>query len=263
MSEIRLMSLEDWDEFHKMDLEIFPNDVMREESFRRSIEGNGFFALTLDGQIIGNLLLTRFGKDMGYLNRIGVTKEHRGKSFGSKLIEYAIDWFHKQGGVYTVQLYADLNDAAQGLYKKHGFTKAGTTLHYFVPYSSIKPKMKFNCQELQEDEIEQVGDKFPTIPSEVIRRYLTSNEYYVLTLKDKSGSIEGFCRFTPSFPGCMPFEITSVECFDDFLAGLMKFKLPEHDYCRVTFTDIPKLAELCENRGYRLHHRLYKMLLEL
>ena len=153
--------------------------------------------------------------------------------------------------------------AAQGLYKKHGFTKAGTTLHYFVPYSSIKPKMKFNCQELQEDEIEQVGDKFPTIPSEVIRRYLTSNEYYVLTLKDKSGSIEGFCRFTPSFPGCMPFEITSVECFDDFLAGLMKFKLPEHDYCRVTFTDIPKLAELCENRGYRLHHRLYKMLLEL
>ncbi|MGY5871842.1 MAG: GNAT family N-acetyltransferase [Candidatus Thorarchaeota archaeon] len=257
------MKEEDWDEFHKMDIEIFPDDVMREESFRKSVEGKGCFALTLDRQIIGNLIVTRFGKDAGYLNRIGVAKEHRGKGFSSKLMEYALNWFHKQSGISTVQLYADLNEAAQGLYRKHGFTKVGATWHYFVPYNSIRPKMKFTCREIQEDEIELVGSKFPSIPPELIRRYLTSNEHHVLTLKDKSGNIQGVCRFTPSFPGCMPFEITSVECFDDFIAGLMEFKHPEHDYCRVTYTDIPKLAELCENRGYQMHHKLYKMLLNL
>jgi ribosomal protein S18 acetylase RimI-like enzyme len=263
MLEIRHMKEEDWDEFHKMDIEIFPDDVMREKSFRNSVKGNGCFALTLDRQIIGNLIVTRFGKDTGYINRIGVTKEHRGKGFGTKLMEYAIDWFYEQGGIRSVQLFADLNEAAQGLYRKYGFTKAGTTWHYFVPYDSIKPNKKFTCHEIQEDEIELVGAKFPSTPPEVIRRFLNSNEYHILTLKDERGNIEGFCRFTPSFPGCMPFEITSVECFDDFIAGLMEFKLPEHDYCRVTYTDIPKLAELCEKREYRMHHTLHKMTLQL
>ncbi len=263
MLEIRHMKEEDWDEFHKMDIEIFPDDVMREESFRKSVEGNGCFALTLDRQIIGNLIVTRFGKDIGYLNRIGVTKEHRRKGFGSKLMEHALDWFHEQGGSSTVQLFADLNEAVQGLYRKHGFMKEGTTWHYFVPYNSVRPNGKFTCQEIREDEIELVGGKFPSIPPEQIRRYLASDEYHILTLKDKSGNIEGFCRFTPSFPGCMPFEITSVECFDDFIAGLLEFKLSEHDYCRVTFTDLIELAELCEKREYHLHHRLHKMSLQL
>ncbi|MHA2359780.1 MAG: hypothetical protein ACXAB5_05880, partial [Candidatus Thorarchaeota archaeon] len=54
-----------------------------------------------------------------------------------------------------------------------------------------------------------------------------------------------------------------VECFDDFLNGIKKFSLPEFDYCRVTFTDIPELAELCTKREFRLHHRLHKMTLAL
>jgi ribosomal protein S18 acetylase RimI-like enzyme len=263
MPNIRPMKAEDWEEFHKMDVEIFPDDAMEEESFRKRVDGDGCFVLTLDGQIIGNLIVNRFGKDGGYLGRIGVVEAHRGKGFGSVLLDYALDWFHKEGGIRTVQLQADLNEAAQGLYKKYGFKKAGTTFHYFVPYDSVEPQQKYTCQEIQEDEIESVGKQFSSIPAEVIRRFLASDDYHVLTLKDMNGNIEGVCRFTPSFPGCFPFEITSVDCFDDFVAGLMEFKLLEHDYCRVTFTDIPELAELCEKREYRLHHRLHKMSLQL
>jgi hypothetical protein len=179
------------------------------------------------------------------------------------LMDYALDWFRKQESIKTVQLQADLNEVALGLYEKYGFKKVGTTWHYFVPYDSIKPKQKYSCHEIQEDEIESVSKQYPSLPREIIRRFLASEEYHVLTLKDKSGRIEGVCRFTPGFPGCFPFEITSVECFDDFIAGLIKFKLPEHDYCRVTYTNIPKLAELCEKRKYRLHHKLHKMTLQL
>ena len=263
MSDIRPMKAEDWAEFHQLNVEIFPDDEMREDSFRKRVDDDGFFALILDDEIIGNLILTRFGKDGGYLNLIGVAKEHQGKGFGSKLMEHALDWFRREGGIKTVQLYADLNEAAQGLYRKHGFTKSGTTWHYFVPYNSVKPKDKFTCHEIEEEEIESVAEMFSSLEAEVVRRYLEREENQFLVLKDKKGNIHGACRFTPSFPGCMPFEITDIECFDDFMAGLMKFKLPEHDYCRVTFTDIPDLAKLCEEREYRLHHRLHKMTLKL
>jgi predicted GNAT family acetyltransferase len=217
----------------------------------------------LDDKIIGNLIVARFGKEEGYLNRIGVAKEHQGKGFGSKLMEYAIDWFRQEGGIKTVHLHADLNEAAQGMYRKHGFTKIGTTWHYFVPFDSLEPIQKYTCHEIQDDEIDSVGSRFPSIPPETIRRFLTNEKQHVLTLKDENENIAGVCRFTPGFPGCFPFEITNIDCFDDFVFGIKEFSIPEYDYCRVTFTDIPELADLCEKRDYRIHHILYKMSLEL
>ena len=264
MPDIRPMKPEDWDEFHEMDLELFPDDSMRENWFKARTERDGVFALMQDGRIIGNLIVARFGQDEAHLGRIGVSKSHQGKGFGSMLMEYAIDWFDKQGGIRAVYLYTqDFNETAQGLYKKYGFKRAGTTWSYYVPYDSIEPEKKYTCEKIQEDEIDSVGSKFLSMPAEQIRRFLTYDEFLVLTLKDRSGSIEGACRFTPSFPGCFPFEISSTECFDDFIEGLMKFKLPEHDNLRVTFTDIPDLADICEQREYRLHHRLHKMSLQM
>ncbi|MFX1607075.1 MAG: GNAT family N-acetyltransferase, partial [Promethearchaeota archaeon] len=216
------------------------------------------------GRIIGNLIVARFGEDEAHLARIGVSKSHQGKGYGSLLMEHAIDWFHEQGGISAAHLYTqDFNKTAQNLYKKYGFTRAGTTWHYFVPYDSIESKKKYTCQEILEEEIDSVGDRFPSLPPEQIRRFLTYDEYLILTLKDLKGDIAGVCRFTPAFPGCFPFEITDVNGFDDFVDGLREFKHPEHDYCRVTFTDIPQLAKLCERRNYRLHHRLHKMTLSL
>ena len=85
----------------------------------------------------------------------------------------------------------------------------------------------------------------------------------MLTLKDKNSRIVGACRFDPQFPGCFPFEIAETESFDDFINGLRSHSLPTFDYIRITFTDQPKLAELCEERGYKLHHRLYQMMADL
>ncbi|MHA3964622.1 MAG: GNAT family N-acetyltransferase [Candidatus Thorarchaeota archaeon SMTZ1-45] len=264
MPDIRPLKAEDWDEFQVMDKDLFPDDAVEEEWFKKRIERDGAFALIQDGRIIGNLIMSRFGEDEAHLGRIGVSKFHQGKGYGSMLMEYAIDWFREEGGIRKVHLYTqDFNKSAQNLYKKYGFKRAGTTWHYFVPYDSLEPKNTYTCQKIQEDEIDSVGSMFPSLPGGQIRRFLTYDEHLVLILKDLNGYNVGVCRFTPAFPGCMPFEITNIECFDDFIEGLKEFKLPEHDYCRVTFTDIPELAELCEARDYRLHHRLHKMTLTL
>jgi GNAT superfamily N-acetyltransferase len=258
------MITDDWKEFHEMDVDIFPDDSMEEDSFGKRVQNDGCFVLGLDECIVGNLIVGPYGENEGYLGRIGVAKAHQGKGYGSMLMEYAIDWFRKQGGIDSVHLYTqDVNKVAQELYRKFGFQKSATTWHFFVPYNMLKPTRECACQGIEEKEIEPVGKKFPSLPATQIRRFLTDEEYRILTLKNKSGSIVGVCRFTPSFPGCMPFEITDVSYFDDFVAGLAKFGLPEYDYARITFTDIPQLAKLCEKRGYRLHHRLHKMTLAL
>ncbi|MFW9798214.1 MAG: GNAT family N-acetyltransferase [Candidatus Thorarchaeota archaeon] len=263
MVEIRQAIGEDWETFHKMDIEIFPEDALWEDSFWKRVEDDGFFILEMDKEMIGYLMVQRYGKEEGYVGRIGVVEAHRGKGFGKVLMNYGIDWFRKQGNIKAVHLQADLNEAALGLYKKTGFKKVGTTWHYFVPFDSVEPKGEYSCYEIQENEIDTVANIFHSTPAEQIRKFLSADDVHVLVLKDSEGHIEGFARFSPKFPGCFPFEMTSTDCFDDFVSELRKYSLPEFDYVRTTFTNIPELAEICEKRNYRMHHKLHKMTLNI
>ncbi|MGY5876208.1 MAG: GNAT family N-acetyltransferase [Candidatus Thorarchaeota archaeon] len=263
--KIRTMILEDWSTYKEIDKDIFPDDVQDEEFFTKQLEREGFFALELNGELVGMLKLALYGEDEAHLARIGVASEHQGKGFGSILMEHAIEWYRDHGGVNRVHLYTqDFNTTAQGLYAKFGFNVSGTTWHYFVPFDSLKPNGKFSCQKILDEEIDPVGEQYDdTLPAAQIRRILANDENHVMTLKDSEGNVVGASRFTPGFPGCFPFVLDKIESFDDFLAGLQPFSLPEYDYVRVTFTDYPDLAQVCEEREYKLHHRLIKMTLNL
>ncbi|MFX0124598.1 MAG: GNAT family N-acetyltransferase [Candidatus Hodarchaeota archaeon] len=260
---IREMAVEDWNIFHQLDLAIFPDDSIPEDWFKKRVKRDGFFALVFEGQIVGQLILALFGENEGHLGRIGVDQNYQGEGYGNLLMKHAIEWFQKQK-IGQIHLYTqDHNKSAQNLYKKFGFTISGNTWHYFVPFDSLRPLNIYTCQEILEDEIDPVGEKYAdTLPAAQIKRFLSYDDFHILTLK-KNGEIVGACRFTPSFPGCFPFVLDDTDSFDDFLIGLKPYSLPVYDYIRVTFTDYPKLAELCEKRMYKLHHRLFKMTLTL
>ena len=133
-------------------------------------------------------------------------------------MNHAVEWFKNPGDIKKVHLYThDHNVVAQSLYKKFGFRKSGTTWHYFVPFESIKPLGEYSCQEILADEIDFIGERYPSLPAAQIRRYLenTQTKQHVLTLKDREGNIVGVARLTPSFPGSFPFEISGVDGFDD------------------------------------------------
>ncbi|MFW9839143.1 MAG: GNAT family N-acetyltransferase [Candidatus Thorarchaeota archaeon] len=261
---LRPMTEEDWDQLREMEKEIFEEDPFTEDQFYHRIERGNFFALEMEGKIIGELALERFGADGANLGRVGIAKSHQGQGLGSYLMECTMDWLRSEKDITKVHLYTqDYNKVAQSLYKKFGFEVSGTTWHYIVPFASLQPVRKYTCQEITEDEIETVAEAFPTLPAIVIKQYIESDLYHVLTLKDKEGQIVGACRFTPSFPGCFPFEITNTDNFDDFIAWIEEHSLPEFDYVRTIFTDNEELAELCGNHSYPLHHRLYKMTLNL
>jgi ribosomal-protein-alanine N-acetyltransferase len=263
---IRPMRVEDWEALHKMEQETFKDDSVSRDQFMRSISTRYFAALESDGQLVGQLTLSRFGEDEGVLNRIGVAKSFQRRGLGSYLLKHAIEWLEKQGDISVVHLYTqDYNIPAQSLYKKFGFEISGTTWHYFVPFATINPNERYSCQQIRDDEIDYVGEQYPTLPATQIRNYLEDEvtKYYILTLKDMEGKIKGTARFTPSFPGSFPFEISGREGFDDFMKGIEKLSLPEFDYVRTVFTDNPELAGLCDERNYHLHHRLYRMSLNL
>ena len=260
------MRIEDWEAVYEIEQEIFKEDSVPRDRFINSVSGRHFVALEIEGQIAGELTLSRFGTNEGILNRIGVAKSFQGRGFGSYLMKHAIEWFDKEGDISTVHLYTqDYNKTAQSLYKKFGFTVTGTTWHYFVPFTTLKPEERYSCQHILEEEIDYVGKQYSTLPAAQIRNYLEDKltKYYILTLKNKEGKIIGAARFTPSFPGSFPFEISGREGFDDFMKGMENLSLPTFDYVRAVFTDNPELSGLCDERNYHLHHRLYKMSLNL
>ena len=262
---IRKMRLSDWERFHEISTDIFGDEEIKEDWFARRIDQGGFFALEVGGHLSGMLFVAPFGDDGGYIQSVGVAREQQGKGYGKLLMEHALEWFKSKGTVRYVHLFTqESNATAQGLYTQFGFKVGGTTWHYFVPFNSLTPQGNFTCQKILEEEIDSIGDRHNDIlPATQIRRFITRDEQLVLTLKDKKGTIIGVTRYSPKFPGCFSFIIDNMSGFDDFISGLQQFSLPEFDYSRVTFTDYPELAKICENRGYKLHHRLFKMTLNL
>ncbi len=255
------MKRNDWPEFHRFDEEIFPEDMASQGGFMERVKQEEFFALKApSGQIVGQLILGQFGDNQGWLKRIGVAVSMQQRGLGTKLMDFAFKWFQEQRTIKKVILYTQHDNVpAQRLYSRFGFKIAGTTWHYFVPFKSLKPLGRYKCQLIQPEEIEAAGEQYNrSLPAAQIRRFHEEDQL-IVTLKDQSSRIVGICRFSPRFPGCFPFEIDHLESFDDFVEGIQRYARPEFDYIRLTFTANAELAQLCKSRGYRLHHKLFKM----
>ncbi|MFX1565639.1 MAG: GNAT family N-acetyltransferase [Promethearchaeota archaeon] len=259
---IRPMRNDDLTTFQQIDAKIFDvNDQLSEEFFLQRVQMPGFFALeTKTGGQIGYLILGQFSDEIGHLGRIGVKKSMQSQGIGSYLMEFALNWFLQQEKIQEVQLYTQVDNLhAQGLYKKFGFQVIGQTLHYFVPFDSLTAKGSFSLQLAQPEEFSRIADLFPkALPIGAIRRY-HKKEQPIYILRDVSDNIVGAARFTPSFPGCFPFELNTILGFDDFVFGFQPLCVPPSEFLRITYHENEQLAQLCETRHYKLHHRLFRM----
>ncbi len=257
--KIRAIREDEWEDLHNLDSEIFlKDDQLDERYFYQRVNRPGFFVLiSKTGLFLGYLVLGYYGADIGNLNRIGVRKSHQRKGFGTILMKFAFDWFRKQKDIKRVQLYTQVdNFQAQGLYTKFGFNIVGHAWHFLVPFRSLHPSGKYTLSLIQQKEIEHVAGLFPnSLPSLLIKQYLETKQL-VFTLKDQNGYVVGATRFSPTFPGCSPFELQQLESFDDFVIAFQKKCEPKSEKLHVTFIGNDKLAKLCEKRQYHLHHKL-------
>jgi GNAT superfamily N-acetyltransferase len=87
------------------------------------------FVLRRNGAIVGmiNLLFTISTAEGGFvmlLEDLVVHKEYQGKGYGSKLLQYAID-FAKQKNFLRITLLTDRpENVAQAFFRKHGFVES-------------------------------------------------------------------------------------------------------------------------------------------
>src|ERR1700741_4174613 len=87
------------------------------------------FVLRCEGAIVGmiNLLFTISTAEGGFvilLEDLVIHKEYQGKGYGSKLLQYAID-FAKQKNFLRITLLTDRpENVAQAFFRKHGFVES-------------------------------------------------------------------------------------------------------------------------------------------
>ena len=265
-ARIRPISQDDWSSFEILDQETFPDDRVTKKYFDLYLASDGFYALESDnGDLLGYVKITDLKDGTGFMSRIAVAKAQQRQGLGSKLMEFCLQWFRTRN-IRQVDLNTqDFNESAQRLYQKFGFNRIGTMWHYFFSFKALQSAShRYHIQLLQPEEIDLVYQLFPeTMGLSRIRLWLERDDLEIYTLKNRTGNIVGACRFTPSFPGCSPFELKHLDGLDDFVAGLRPLIPQEFDYIRLTFTNNPELAKTLEERRCKLHHRLYQMRLRL
>jgi hypothetical protein len=83
---------------------------------------------------------------------------------------------------------------------------------------------------------------------------------YVLVFVDTKNVVFGYCRLSPSFPGCFPFVVCQpLLHLTAVFKGLKRYLLPEKDILKLTFAN-EELSGVCGRLGLKLNYKLLKMM---
>ncbi len=270
MLQFRKFVAKDWKDFKEIAIKAFVRENIQEEGFIGILEDEGFIGGFRDNKLIGYLRLL-IHKDYGHLGQIAVTKLERGKGYGNKLMNHALDFFESKG-MKRVGLYVETkNQTAISLYEKYGFEKQFESWHYWIEenfYKEIEEmKERIENSELRiltSSDFETIVEVFPEINREELESHLKN--------KKKQGLVGGrsiplglfannelqvYGRLNPEFPGCRPFLVTDIQYVDKFISSLVKYK--KKNYIRLTFDRNNKLATFFKERGYKLWHHMWVM----
>ena len=95
-------------------------------------KNGNFWLAKSDGKIIGTIGLINHGSGRGYIKRMAVATEHRGKGVAQKLLATLME-FAKSSGYYGLYLATSENmTAAIRFYEKEGFERIAALPEDFV-----------------------------------------------------------------------------------------------------------------------------------
>jgi len=99
------------------------------------VEANpgGVFVAEEDGKVLG-YISTRIDREAGKgrIPNLAVDKAAQGRGIGRQLIEYALDYFRREGMAFAMIETMVNNPVGQHLYPSCGFVEAGRQIHYAV-----------------------------------------------------------------------------------------------------------------------------------
>lgn len=258
---LRNMVKSDWESFHQMEKEIFPKHPIKKETFIDSLTRPlSLFKVAINQankEIIGYYFIIAEGNE-GRIYRIGVHSDFRQQGLGTELLESAIKEL-QDSKVKIITLFVERNnEAALHLYKKYGFKIDKMSLQFEFPFDEMLEKPKGQCRQLLWSEIPLFCLRFNQNPAR-IKRYF-SQEEHILLVYEYLGKQFGFCRFTPDFPGAMPFLLSDLSYAFDFIALLEPYATNRsYDALKITLEGQNELAELFKKKDKKIISELYLM----
>lgn len=124
--EIRRLTIDDYDEIIRVwsfaGLPFKPKGRDRRDTIEKEmINPNcAFFGMFDDGQMMA-VIIANFDGRRGWINRLAVDPERRGKGIGKQLIAHAEDFLREAGAVVICALIEDINYPSISCFQSAGY----------------------------------------------------------------------------------------------------------------------------------------------
>lgn len=251
----------DWEKFQTMDKLIFPDEPMSKESFSSSLSGLNALSVVMihkeTKEFVGYYRIGIYG-NLGHIARIGVHPDYRRKGYGSILVEKSIYYLEKRGSKKFFLYVQEKNTPAIELSKKFGFTTETKSHQYIFPKKHLVEKVRGRCRHVEWGEIQMISLRFNLNPFQ-IQQYFTRENLHVL-IYEVMGQQIGFCRFSPGFPGAMPFKLKDPSYIVDFVSILNGYITDEKvGDIKITFDGQEKLVQKLNEEKIPLNYELLRM----
>ena len=126
MVKIRELTIDDYDAlcalWEEAGLPFRPNGRDQRERIAREIEGpcSVFLIAEDEGNLVGAILGTHDGRK-GWINRVAVDPDHRGRGLGGKMIAACERFLRQRGATVIGCLIEEHNLPSMALFQKHGY----------------------------------------------------------------------------------------------------------------------------------------------
>jgi ribosomal-protein-alanine N-acetyltransferase len=252
----------DYGAFSKIEPDCFPDEPLDTRAFAEALKQD--FWAVFDGEEFAGYGCVVLKQEFAWITRIGVGARWRRRGIGRSLMETMIGHCRKHGHKRVLLYVLQDNSPAIRLYREFDFRERETSYQYVVPIrrflnsgrqSEGGPMNAVPIDKVNAGDLPAFPDQWADIAS-----MHHPPENYVLIFRTGERHAAGYCRLSPGFPGCFPFVIESPGTgrLAGILGSLEQYLNKEEEILKLTFPG-HALAEACEQLGFRLNYRLFRM----
>ena len=250
-----------FDDFQRIDEQCFPNEPIGVGTFNKNLTGN-FWGAFFEQELVGYSYIT-LKPNLAWISRICISLDFRNRGIGSMLMEKMVEFCHDVHREKAILYVRQDNPIAVRFYEKHGFMSKESSYQYVVPINDFFRQRRYMSRSgLIATPITELSKclvpEFPPQWANIEELHDPPN-MYVLVFYTNDGSLIGYSRLDPNFPGCFPFVVDKpVIYLTKVLVYLKKYLLPEKSILKLTFEN-DELADVCSKLHFTLNYRLIRM----
>jgi GNAT superfamily N-acetyltransferase len=243
----------DYETFCRLNEACFPHEPVSPHEYQAFITA-AFWTVTHQDQPVGYAVLSHH-QDRAHIRRIGIHPAYRRQGLGQQLMQAMLDKAALLGATRIDLAVQQDNPIAIQLYRNFGFQVVGESVQFSLPIPP--PAAGYDAIPV---------DEYPG-QEELIKTQAGSHappHRWVLVFV-QGDTFLGFTRFSPTYPGCSPFEIFEDAPPVDILAlvsTLGAYAQPGKETIKIT-TGNPKAITLFKAADTVENYSLFHMSLAL